>query len=253
MAECHKIQLGLPFRLLLADFLLNEANLRTVNLLGSDKFTCHYNVPKYSSWEKVPVPADEESQDYVAHVHYLQKVTPGEAEEEASQDLNSKDMLNSPTLVDKRSKERAPRLMKPRVLPKNPKEQKQLQIRRSLQTNSLSSLQNLLKKAAPNVASASEQPLWSIHQVKFSGFRPEMVFLEPSCPLPIEASTEGSQLYALHATNNWGLQRVEMLEIELRQTRVYCDVMAKKLNDSEFELSRVKEEAEKKQRLTRRK
>uniref|UniRef100_A0A803Q7Z9 Uncharacterized protein n=1 Tax=Cannabis sativa TaxID=3483 RepID=A0A803Q7Z9_CANSA len=103
MAKCHKILLDLPLGLRSADFLFNEANLSTVNLLCSDEYTCNYKVSKYSSWEKVPVPADEESQDYVAHVHYLQKVTLQKAEEEASQDMNLdlENMLNSPPHVDK--------------------------------------------------------------------------------------------------------------------------------------------------------
>ncbi|KAM6579710.1 hypothetical protein CsatA_003484 [Cannabis sativa] len=45
-----------------------------------------------------------------------------------------------------------------------------------------------------------------------------------------------------------GLQRVEMLEIELRKTREHRDAMAKKWNDSESELARVKKEAEEQQR-----
>uniref|UniRef100_A0A803Q056 Uncharacterized protein n=1 Tax=Cannabis sativa TaxID=3483 RepID=A0A803Q056_CANSA len=52
-------------------------------------------------------------------------------------------------------------------------------------------------------ASIGEQALGSVHQVKFSGSHPEMALLEPSCPLPIYAGTEGSQIFLLHANNKW--------------------------------------------------
>uniref|UniRef100_A0A803Q7J7 Uncharacterized protein n=1 Tax=Cannabis sativa TaxID=3483 RepID=A0A803Q7J7_CANSA len=85
LAERRKILLGHPFRLRSVELLLNKANLKTVGLLTSDEYTCDYKFSKYSSWEKVSVPANEESQDYVACVHYLEKIAPREAEEGASQ------------------------------------------------------------------------------------------------------------------------------------------------------------------------
>uniref|UniRef100_A0A803PR94 Uncharacterized protein n=1 Tax=Cannabis sativa TaxID=3483 RepID=A0A803PR94_CANSA len=77
------------------DFPLNEANLRTNNLLGLDQFTCDYKVLKTSKWQKVLVPADDEDKDYVACTHYLKKVISLEVEEEASRDIDSKNLLNT--------------------------------------------------------------------------------------------------------------------------------------------------------------
>uniref|UniRef100_A0A803Q696 Uncharacterized protein n=1 Tax=Cannabis sativa TaxID=3483 RepID=A0A803Q696_CANSA len=85
MAERHRILLSLPFRLRVADFLCSEKKLRTIGLLASNEFICDYKIPKYSSCQIFPVPVEEESKDYVAHAHYLQKITPREAKEGASQ------------------------------------------------------------------------------------------------------------------------------------------------------------------------
>uniref|UniRef100_A0A803PK50 Uncharacterized protein n=1 Tax=Cannabis sativa TaxID=3483 RepID=A0A803PK50_CANSA len=41
---------------------------------------------KYSDWQQVPVPANKEDRDYVARSHYLKKITPQEAEDDASRD-----------------------------------------------------------------------------------------------------------------------------------------------------------------------
>uniref|UniRef100_A0A803PR27 Uncharacterized protein n=1 Tax=Cannabis sativa TaxID=3483 RepID=A0A803PR27_CANSA len=91
-----------------------------------------------------------------------------------------------------------------------------------------------------------KQPTGLTHQVKFFGSRSEMVLLEPSCPLPLEVGTEGSQAFFLvHATHHRASQWVEMLEIELRQIKKHRNVIAKKWSDSEAGVSRTKDEAEK--------
>uniref|UniRef100_A0A803Q968 Uncharacterized protein n=1 Tax=Cannabis sativa TaxID=3483 RepID=A0A803Q968_CANSA len=43
-----------------------------------------FKVPKYSKWQQVPVPADEEEKDYVARIHFLKNTSPRKAEEDAS-------------------------------------------------------------------------------------------------------------------------------------------------------------------------
>uniref|UniRef100_A0A803Q7T6 Uncharacterized protein n=1 Tax=Cannabis sativa TaxID=3483 RepID=A0A803Q7T6_CANSA len=103
------------------DFLLNETNLKTVRTKQS---TCDYKNPKFSKWQQILIPPHEEDRDYVARIHYLNKVAPREAEEEAPQgnncgwsptvlrtectsldmDLDLEDMLNSPILTNKKSK-----------------------------------------------------------------------------------------------------------------------------------------------------
>uniref|UniRef100_A0A803PGV2 Uncharacterized protein n=1 Tax=Cannabis sativa TaxID=3483 RepID=A0A803PGV2_CANSA len=54
----------------------------------------------------------------------------------------------------------------------------------------------------PASASIGRQPLGFVHQVKFSTTQPEMVLLEPSCPLSTHVGIEGSQAYSQYATQN---------------------------------------------------
>uniref|UniRef100_A0A803PSV4 Uncharacterized protein n=1 Tax=Cannabis sativa TaxID=3483 RepID=A0A803PSV4_CANSA len=279
MAECHKILLGLPFGLRSVDFLLNEVNLRTVNLLGSDQFTCDYKVPKYSLWEKLSCT----SSYYGIAEKYgtnLDRASNPNSNWDLSPinpyDINmitrSREFSNYYSSSSSSSDNYA-QANEASVSTKEPKRIKTTANQLTIEPAKSP------KKAAPTVASASEQPLGFVHQVKFSGSRLEIVFLEPSCPLSIEAGTEGSQLCSLHATNSWrryqnfessdwellnkgtfesllqrsynlkqGLQRVEMLETELCLTGKHHDVMDKKWNDSESELPQVKEEDEKQQR-----
>uniref|UniRef100_A0A803PRU9 Uncharacterized protein n=1 Tax=Cannabis sativa TaxID=3483 RepID=A0A803PRU9_CANSA len=84
MVERCRLLLGLPYGLRSVEFLLNEVNLRSVDLLTKKEFTCDYKYSKYSSWQQVLISNDEETQDYVARVHNLQSTVPWEAEEGAS-------------------------------------------------------------------------------------------------------------------------------------------------------------------------
>uniref|UniRef100_A0A803PTN5 Uncharacterized protein n=1 Tax=Cannabis sativa TaxID=3483 RepID=A0A803PTN5_CANSA len=205
---------------------LKEQNLKNVGLLALDEYTCNYKIPKYTSWQKVPAPDEEESEDFVAHAKYLERVSPQVDGASRDMDVDLENMFKSPPLADKKFKKSVAQAGEASSSTKKPK-------RTKTTTNKKKSLSQLTIEAAKSSETRNEvsatgievsvvgievsvagievfdvgnvegQPTRSVHQVKFFGSRSEMVLLEPSCPLPLKVGTEGSQLSSQHATNIW--------------------------------------------------
>uniref|UniRef100_A0A803QCT8 Uncharacterized protein n=1 Tax=Cannabis sativa TaxID=3483 RepID=A0A803QCT8_CANSA len=76
IVEHRGILLSLPYGLRAANFLLNEKNLKNVGVLALEEYTCDYKIPKYTTWQKVLVPNEEENEDFVARTQHLERVPP---------------------------------------------------------------------------------------------------------------------------------------------------------------------------------
>uniref|UniRef100_A0A803PD17 Uncharacterized protein n=1 Tax=Cannabis sativa TaxID=3483 RepID=A0A803PD17_CANSA len=200
IVERHQTLLSLAYGLRSAKFLLNEQNLKNVGLLASDKYTCDYKAPKYTSWQKVPVLEGEENDDYVAHAHYLERVHPRLDGRPRDMDVDLENLFKSLPPADK-----------------IPRKRRQLVIEADETfeaVNEVPAARNEVPAEGIEVLAVwnvEEQPTRSMHQVKFFSSRPEVVLLEPSYPLPLEAS------FLVHATHHQPSQWIEMLETELRK------------------------------------
>uniref|UniRef100_A0A803Q638 Uncharacterized protein n=1 Tax=Cannabis sativa TaxID=3483 RepID=A0A803Q638_CANSA len=146
----QKTLLSLPYGLRAADFLLNKQNLKNVGLLASYEYTCDSKLPKYTSWKNVPVLEEEESNDFVARAHYLERVPP-----------------------------REPKRTKTKANKKKFSIQLTVEAAKSPKARNKVSAAGIEVSAAGNEVPATgiveEQPIGSVYQVKFSGSRSEWV------------------------------------------------------------------------------
>uniref|UniRef100_A0A803PUR0 Uncharacterized protein n=1 Tax=Cannabis sativa TaxID=3483 RepID=A0A803PUR0_CANSA len=217
-------------------------------------------------------PTDEENRDYVARSHYLKNVTPWEAEDDASRGNNfgvcgwSPSVLRAErtTLVNFRdsrynfciwncvdlifhrncleiSQETLKRIKK---IANKKRASTQLMIEPEKSPNN---------STAPVVASSGEQALGSVHQVKFSGSQPELVFLEPSCPLPNFAGIKEFKARSVDLTLSVSMLFLLCVDLTLSDSeeqktvhKAELEAVQKKAKDFKDAIQKVQAEANKK-------
>uniref|UniRef100_A0A803PCV4 Uncharacterized protein n=1 Tax=Cannabis sativa TaxID=3483 RepID=A0A803PCV4_CANSA len=97
----------------------------------------------------------------------------------------------------------------------------------------------------PTIEGTKEKVLGSVHQVKFWGSEPEMVFLEPSCPLHQDAGITGLRICSQYATSSWRhFKSFQSGDWDLINNDNFEELFEKSLNLSLLENTRLTKDSE---------